>query len=97
MGRVEVRHDPAQEVGPGEERTESARVRVTLRDGSTHERFVPHVAGFPSHPLSAGEVEAKAIALVEPHLGGSGAAALVEACRHPERLDASAFAALVAR
>jgi 2-methylcitrate dehydratase PrpD len=97
MGRVEVRHDPAQEAGPGEERTESARVRVTLRDGSTHERFVPHVAGFPSHPLSAGEVEAKAIALVEPHLGGSGAAALVEACRHPDRLDASAFAALVAR
>ena len=97
MARVEIRHDPVQESGPGAERTESARVTVSLTDGSTHQRFVPHVLGFPSHPMAAADVEAKAIDLVAPHLGPARAAALVEACRDVERHDAAALAALVAR
>ena len=97
MERVEVRHDPGQESGPGAERTESARVMVWLRDGEVHERFVPHVLGFPSHPMGADDVEAKALDLVVPHLGARRAEALVEACRHPERYSAADFAALVAR
>ena len=97
MERVEVRHDPGQESGPGAERTESARVTVSLRDGGTLERFVPHVLGFPSHPMGADDVEAKALDLVVPHLGAQRAQALVEACRHAETHSAADFAALIAR
>jgi 2-methylcitrate dehydratase PrpD len=97
MERVEVRHDPAQESGPGAERTESARVTVSLHDGERLERFVPHVLGFPSHPMGAEDVEAKALDLVVPHLGAPRAKALVAACRDPEAHSAADFAALVAR
>ncbi len=97
MSRVEVRHDPGQESGPGGERTESARVTVWVTDGSIHRRFVPHVLGFPSHPMAAADVEAKALDLVAPHLGAERAAALVAACRDVERHDAATLAALVAR
>lgn len=69
MARVDVVHDPAQEVGPGQERTESARVIVTEQGGRRHEAYVPYVVGFPSHPMSKADVEAKARGLVEPILG----------------------------
>ncbi len=97
MARVEIRHDPVQESGPGAERTESARVTTWLTDGTVHRRFVPRVLGFPSHPMAAADVEAKAFDLVAPHLGAPRAEALVEACRDVERHDAAALAALVAR
>ena len=97
MARVEIRHDPLQESGRGAERTIRQRVTVSLTDGSTHERFVPHVLGFPSHPMAVADVEAKAIDLVAPHLGAARATTLVEACRDVERHDAAALAALVAR
>jgi 2-methylcitrate dehydratase PrpD len=97
MARVEVRHDPDQEPPPGAERTESARVTLTLADGTIHRRFVPHVVGYPSHPMPAADVEGKARALVEPHLGRARTDALVDACRHVADHDAAAFAALVAR
>jgi 2-methylcitrate dehydratase PrpD len=97
MDRVDVAHDPVQEAGPGAERTESARVTVTRRDGTTLERFVPHVLGFPSHPMPAAHVEAKARDLVAPHLGDDGARRLIEMCRDPGAHPASAFVAAVAR
>lgn len=77
MARVEVVHDPAQEAGPGQERTESARVIVTQDDGRRHEAYVPYVVGFPSHPMSKADVEAKARGLVEPALGRRRTDALV--------------------
>jgi 2-methylcitrate dehydratase PrpD len=97
MARVEVRHDPAQESGPGAARTESARVRIERRDGEVRERFVPHVAGFPSHPMMADEVRAKAFELVAPHLGSAGAEALLEACAAPAAHRAGDLARLIAR
>jgi 2-methylcitrate dehydratase PrpD len=96
MARVDVRHDPAQEAPPGEARTESARVTIELGDGRRLERFVPHVAGFPSHPMSAEDVQAKAIELTAPHLGDRRARALVESCLTGET-DAASLASLVAR
>jgi 2-methylcitrate dehydratase PrpD len=67
--RVEVTHDPAQEAAPGTPRTESARVILERRDGPALERFVPYVRGFPSHPMSRADVEAKVSELIEPALG----------------------------
>jgi 2-methylcitrate dehydratase PrpD len=97
MGRVDVRHDPSQESGAGAARTESARVRVVRRDGETLERFVPHVVGFPSHPMPADDVRAKAIELVAPHLGAERADRLADACLVPSALGASDLAGLIAR
>jgi 2-methylcitrate dehydratase PrpD len=96
MDRVDVRHDPAQEAGQGAARTESARVTVELEDGRRLERFVPHVAGFPSHPMTAGDVEAKALDLVTPRLGAERASRLVDACLAPTGADAAGLAALIA-
>lgn len=66
MARVEVVHDPSQETEP---RTESARVTATMADGSTETVFVGHVRGFPSHPMPADDVRAKALDLIAPKLG----------------------------
>lgn len=96
MERVDVRHDPAQEAGAGAARTESARVTVELRDGRRLERFVPHVVGFPSHPMGADEVVAKARELVSPQLGAAGADRLVEACLSVDGPGAGDLAALLA-
>jgi 2-methylcitrate dehydratase PrpD len=66
MPNVTVTHDPEQEAEP---RVESARVIVTLDDGSTRERFLDHVKGFPAHPFDREDVEEKAVELISPHLG----------------------------
>lgn len=71
MTKVEVVHDPAQEHAPGEERTESARVTVVETGGKKHEIYVPYVVGFPSHPMSKADVEAKALDLMTPILGAA--------------------------
>lgn len=76
--RVEVVHDPAQEAAPGTPRTESARVTVERRDGPAMERFVPYVSGFPSHPMSRTQVEAKVRELVEPALGAARTRDLID-------------------
>jgi 2-methylcitrate dehydratase PrpD len=81
MRTVEVAHDPTQETGTGRDRAESARVRLTLRSGAVVERFVPHVAGYPSHPMGRAEIEAKALGLLAPHLGEPRAGEVVRACR----------------
>ena len=66
MNNVEVIHDPAQEAVP---RVESARVILTMNDGTKHERFLDHVKGFPAHPFDRQDVEDKALELVGPQLG----------------------------
>ena len=89
---------PAQEAAPGQPRTESARVAVLLADGRRLERYVPHVLGFPSHPMSAADVEAKAAELMAPALGQARTTAVIEAVRDLEALpDAGALARLIAR
>ena len=90
MARVDVVHDPAQETPPGQPRTESARVIVRLKDGAVREVYVPHVVGFPSHPMSADEVEAKALELMAPVLGASRAAEVVRAVAQIETLPKAA-------
>jgi 2-methylcitrate dehydratase PrpD len=97
MARVRVRHDPSQEAARGEPRTESARVTLELRDGSSTARFVPHVLGFPSHPMAASDVEDKARRLVRPHLGDRRAVQLIEACRAVDGVDARSLANLIER
>ena len=78
MEKVDVVHDPAQESAPGEARKESARVIVVERGGKRHEVFVPYVVGFPSHPMSKADVEAKALELMTPRLGARRARAVVD-------------------
>jgi hypothetical protein len=75
MGRVTVTHDPAQERRP---RVESARVTVTRRSGPAVTAFVPAVEGYPSHPLSAHRVEAKARGLLAPALGEAATTRVIE-------------------
>lgn len=78
--KVTVIRDEQQEMGHGEDRTESARVAVQLRDGSKQERYIAYVPGFPTHPLSKPAVEEKARELIEPVLGAGNAARLIELC-----------------
>ena len=97
MARVDVVHDPAQETPPGQPRTESARIIVTLKDGVVREIYVPHVVGFPSHPMSANEVEAKALELMAPALGAARAKEVVRAVADIETLPrAGVLAQLIA-
>ncbi|MGH6958751.1 MAG: hypothetical protein ACREEW_18970, partial [Caulobacteraceae bacterium] len=78
MQRVEIAHDPAQEAPKGSPRTESARVTVTLEGAEVREAYVPFVRGFPSHPMSAADVEAKALELMAPRLGAARARRVVD-------------------
>jgi 2-methylcitrate dehydratase PrpD len=97
MTRVDVVHDPAQEHKPGEDRTESARVEVIHADGRRLEIFVPYVVGFPSHPMSKADVEAKALELMTPGLGAARARAVVDQVWDIDRLkDGGRLAALIA-
>jgi 2-methylcitrate dehydratase PrpD len=95
MELVEVRHDPAQEAAPGAARTESARVTIELDDGRQLERFVPHVLGFPSHPMSRADVEEKALELMARPLGPARAQRVVDACRDPRAHKAADFVSLI--
>jgi 2-methylcitrate dehydratase PrpD len=79
MQRVEIRHAPDQEIPPPAPRPESARVTVHLADGRREEAFVPHVLGYPTHPMGPAHVEAKALELMAPHLGDQRAGAVVAA------------------
>lgn len=98
MARIEIAHDPAQEAAPGEPRTESARVTITLESGRTVSRLVPHVLGFPSHPMSPADVEAKALDLMAEHLGADRARAVIDAVREIEGLpDCRPLIELIAR
>lgn len=87
MQRVTIAHDPAQEAPRGQPRTESARVQVIENGGRKHEIYVPYVVGFPSHPMSRDDVEAKALELMSPRLGASRAQQIVERVRALEGLQ----------
>lgn len=98
MERVEIAHDPVQEAAPGEPRTESARVTVTLTGGRQESAYTPHVLGFPSHPMTAADVEAKALGLMGPCLGEDRARAVVAAVRAIEDMpEARSLIHLIAR
>ena len=95
MPRVEARHDPAQEAEP---RVESARVTLTLNDGSTVVEWVEHVRGFPANPMTHEDVEAKALELMEPRLGVEQAGRVVDlAWSIGELPDASVLIDAIAR
>jgi len=97
MTKVDVVHDPKQEHAPGEERTESARVTVVETGGKRHEIYVPYVVGFPSHPMSKAEVEAKALELMTPALGAARSREVVKRVWALEDQPAGgALAALIA-
>jgi len=87
MQKVTIVHDPAQEAPKGEPRTESARVIVMENGGKKHEIYVPYVVGFPSHPMSRDEVEAKALELMSPRLGDARAKQVVQRVRTLEQLQ----------
>ena len=87
MERVTIVHDPKQEAAPGQPRTESARVIVVENGGKRHETYVPYVVGFPSHPMSREDVEAKAIELMAPRLGDSRARQVVTRVRSLESMQ----------
>jgi 2-methylcitrate dehydratase PrpD len=97
MDRVELSHDPAQEAAPGEPRTESAKVTIHRTVGEPISAFVPHVLGFPSHPMTSDDVEQKARGLMTPHLGPERAELVVESTRDLAALRAGELSALVAR
>jgi 2-methylcitrate dehydratase PrpD len=87
MERVTIAHDPKQEAPPGQPRTESARVIVMENGGKRHEIYVPYVVGFPSHPMSRDEVEAKAVELMAPRLGEARARQVVARVRTLETMS----------
>ncbi len=98
MERVDVVHDREQEALPGEPRTESARIVVTHSDGTSVEKYVSHVVGFPSHPMSRAEVEHKAVNLMAPCIGEARASKVVEHVNNIESLDRGGkLAVLIAR
>lgn len=98
MAKVDVVHDPAQEHEEGKARTESARVVIVEEGGRRHEVFIPWVAGFPSHPMSKADVEAKALELMSPLLGAPRAKDVVAAVWDLHNLPAGGvLAQLVAR
>ena len=89
MEKIDVRHDPAQEAPKGSPRTESARVEVTMKGGARKEIHVPYVLGFPSHPMSRADVEAKALELIAPHLGDARAREIFRTARRSRKNAAS--------
>lgn len=93
MERVELRADAAQDAMP---RIESARVVLTLTDGTELVEFVEHVKGFPALPMEREDVVEKARELVAPHLGEGGASRLCDLVLNLETLaDTDAIVALL--
>jgi 2-methylcitrate dehydratase PrpD len=75
MPNVSVFHDPAQEATP---RIESARVTLTLDDGTQVEEFLSHVKGSPDYPMERDDVQAKARELMIPLLGAAQVERLID-------------------
>jgi 2-methylcitrate dehydratase PrpD len=98
MEKITIAHDPAQEAPAGQPRTESARLFVVEASGKRHEIYVPYVVGFPSHPMSRAEVEAKALELMSPSLGSSRAKQVVDRVGSLESMrNAAELVTLIAR
>ncbi|MGG5808092.1 MmgE/PrpD family protein [Falsiroseomonas sp. CW058] len=84
MSRVTVELDPElRDAYPGRR---AAKVRVTLRDGRELFRHQPTRKGDPDLPLSDEELSAKFRELVVPSLGMAGAARLLDALWHGDRV-----------
>jgi 2-methylcitrate dehydratase PrpD len=78
--RVHVHTDP-------EQHKDSARVTVSLRDGGTLERHVPHNLGTPDNPMTDRQLEEKFLGLAAPVLGQEHAKELAEVCWRLRELD----------
>jgi 2-methylcitrate dehydratase PrpD len=84
MPNVEIVYDADQERVP---RVESARVRLTLEDGTTREAFLEHVKGYPDFPMEREDVQTKARELLTPRLGAARVDQLIDAVWLIERAD----------
>ena len=84
MPNVQVVHDPSQEETP---RVESARVTLTMNDGSKVEKYLHHVKGFPAHPFGREEVLEKALELMTPILGEKRSQTVCDTIWEIEKLD----------
>jgi 2-methylcitrate dehydratase PrpD len=63
-----------------EQRKDSARVVLTLRDGRTLDRHVAHNLGTPDNPMTDEQLEDKLIGLAAPVLGRGPAEQIAETC-----------------
>jgi 2-methylcitrate dehydratase PrpD len=59
---------------------DETHISITLTDGTTLERHVPHAIGSLENPMSDQDIEGKFISLVEPVLGKDGAERLLGLC-----------------
>jgi 2-methylcitrate dehydratase PrpD len=73
----------------------SARVTVTLADGTTLEEFTTHARGSLERPLTDLELNAKAQALVEPVLAGRTSVLRTAVSELPKATDTAALIAAV--
>jgi 2-methylcitrate dehydratase PrpD len=64
----------------------SAKVEVVLKDGRTVEHFTPHAYGTRQNPMDTASVNAKVRDLMEPVLGASRTAAVIERVNNLETL-----------
>ena len=75
-----------------EQRKDSARVVVTLRDGRRLERYVAHNLGTPDNAMTDAQLEEKLIGLSSPVLGSARAQQIADMCwRLPELPDVRAL------
>lgn len=74
---VDVVEDKTQEAAEGQARVESARVTIERHGKPKLVKFIPFVRGFPSHPMTRGDVESKARELLDPILGPEQSSELV--------------------
>jgi len=91
MRRIELTVDPELDAAfPGQR---AARVSMELDTGETHEFFQPTRHGDPESPLSDADLSDKFRELVDPVLGESRAAQLLERlwhldhCKHIQQLE----------
>ncbi|RDH80418.1 MmgE/PrpD family protein [Mycolicibacterium moriokaense] len=71
--RVHVHTDP-------EQNKDSARIRLTLKDGRTLDRHIAHNLGTPDNPMSDKQLQDKFVGLASPVLGGDRAAQIAATC-----------------
>ena len=82
MSRVEVVHDPARNGS----RASNRRASPDSAERRAQEVFVEGVSGFPTHPMTHQEVEAKALELMGPGLGDAVARRVVQQVWALERM-----------
>lgn len=96
--KVDVVHDKAQEAAKGQPRNTSARVIINRRGKPPLTEFVPYVRGFPEHPMSRADVEAKAHELIDPVLGAKVTKELIQRTQGlDDEPNVDALVALVTR